>query len=414
MAKANVKRKPRDVALTADYTPTGYYSPFYYSRNRPAFTVITIREMLVDPRINFGLRLIKGPITSQYKVSVKADTEEARAFIDAEVKRFWRNSAYRMLRALEWGYAGSEVLYRYDGEGRLRFDTTRDLDSTDLRPVVYEGRIVGMVVRNVPNYQGGLQTTYNQLVIPRPKFLWHVYERHKNPWFGASILYPASVPWWELWSEGGFRDARRLWYYKNSFEGGIMYHPPGITRLETGQVVSNRDLARELIEKKRTGGVLTLPNELISENIRAWEYQPPHGNTAPTGLESYGADLRSEIFEALGIPPEVIEDTRGEGPVSGRKVPLIAFYSTLQEIGNWLLTDFDEYVLSFLVEYNFGPTMNYELNPIPMTDIISKNITGETTEVAKIAEEIAKAEEGEETRKEEEGEGIEEPTPEEE
>jgi hypothetical protein len=180
-----------------------------------------------------------------------------------------------------------------------------------------------------------------------------------------------------MWSEGGFRDSRRLWYYKNSFEGGVIYHPPGITRLENGQVVSNKDLARELIEKKRNGGVLTLPNIMLGEQRRAWEYEGPSGNTPPSGLENYGADLRYEIFEALGVPPEVIESpsSEGFGSSSGRKIPLLVFYSTLQELGNWLLHDFDNFILRPLVEINFGP-VSYDLIPRDMVDIASRGVEG--------------------------------------
>lgn len=378
-------KKRRDVPLTADYLPSAYYGAFHYSRNRPPFTHFIVREMLVDPRVSFGLKLIKGPIASQYRVNVVAEDERVRTFIEKNIARFWRNSAVRVLKALEWGYSGSEVLYRIGPDGLLHFDTVKDLDSPDVRPVVLEGEIVGMTVRNVPFYSGDSVVGCERLFIPKPKMLWHVHDRHRNSWFGASILYPAVVPWWELWSEGGFRDSRRLWYYKNSFEGGVMYHPPGITRLENGQIVTNKDLARELIEKKRTGGVLTLPNDLIGEGRRAWEYEPPSANTAPTGLDGYGADLRHEIFEALGIPPEVIESVSGEGAETGRKIPLIAFYSTLQEIGNWLLTDFDEFVLSFLVEYNFGDVA-YELEP----ESLVEEVTGHSQE--KLLREMAQTE----------------------
>jgi hypothetical protein len=44
----------------------------------------------------------------------------------------------------------------------------------------------------------------------------------------------------------------------------------------------------------------------------------------------------------------------------------MAFFSTLHEIANWLLYDFDTQVLRFLVPLNFGQ-QSYEVRTIPIT-----------------------------------------------
>ena len=48
--------------ITADYMPSGYSGLFLFARNRPPFSMTVIQEMLGDPRVIFGLWLIKGPI----------------------------------------------------------------------------------------------------------------------------------------------------------------------------------------------------------------------------------------------------------------------------------------------------------------------------------------------------------------
>jgi hypothetical protein len=118
-----------------------------------------------------------------------------------------------------------------------------------------------------------------------------------------------------------------------------------------------------MIEKKRTGGVLTLPNTVGPDGSgRAWEYLPPQGNPVPAGLLDYGDLLKDEVLEGMGIPPEIIQSSgeTGFGSASGRQVPQMAFYSLLLELKHWLVLDFDAHVLRYLVTLNFG-NVPYEI-----------------------------------------------------
>lgn len=357
--------------FTSDYMPAGYAGLFYLGRNRPPFTHWTVREMLQDPRVRFGLSLIKGPIASMAKFQIQGENTEANEYVAKQVNRFWKNSLMRALRAIEWGYSGSEVVYRFMG-GQLHFDRLKDIDPLDVRPVIKEGELTGINVRNVhwmkPSARGTIP-----LYLGIPKAFWHIHNREFHAWFGQSRLYSAHIPWHEIWSDGGYRDVRRLWFYKNSFDGGTLYHPPGITRLPNGQAISNKDLAREIVEKKRTGGVMALPTVATGDRNRAWEYEPAKANPAPGDLMEYGHDLRKEILEALGIPPEVIESesSEGFGSSSGRQIPALAFFSTLQELVQWLIYDLDNQVLRFLVGVNFGP-VEYEILAKPLVEAMSE------------------------------------------
>lgn len=361
--------------FTSDYLPSGYAGLFYLGRNRPPFTHWSIREMLQDPRVRFGLSLIKGPIASMAKFEIQGKDKKVNEYVAKQVNRFWKNSLMRALRAIEWGYSGSEVIYRFM-DGQLHFDRLKDIDPLDVRPVICKGELTGINVRNV-HWMQSIRDTY-PLYLGIPKAFWHIHNREFHAWFGQSRLYSAHIPWWEIWSDGGYRDVRRLWFYKNSFEGGTLYHPPGHTRLPNGVMVSNKDLAREIIEKKRTGGVMTLPNTPTGDRQRAWEHEPAKANPAPGDLMEYGKDLRKEILEALGIPPEVIESesSEGFGSSSGRQIPALAFFSTLQELVQWLVYDLDNQILRFLVGVNYGP-VEYEILAKPLVESMAETMQGD-------------------------------------
>lgn len=352
--------------VSAGYEPTAsYYLPhLMFSQNRPIFRPFVIREMLTDPRIVFGLWLIKGPILSNAKFTVTSTVAGVQEFVEKTLQTFWRNSAGKMLKGIEWGYSGAEVLYDEE-EGMLQLVRCKDFDSPDVQVVTNEGELSGLLVKS---NEGG------RIYIGGPKAFHFVHLREKHPWYGLSRLFGAHIPWWEKWSDGGYRDIRRLWFYKNSFEGGAIYHPAGNTRLQNGDVVSNKDLARDIVEKKRAGAVITLPNTPSGDgsNARAWEYVPPEPIPVPQGLLEYGEALDVEILEGLGIPSEVIQAAgeTGFGSSSGRQIPQLAFFSVLQEILQAIVSDFDEQIMRPLVAINFGdlPQSAYEIIPESLTD----------------------------------------------
>jgi hypothetical protein len=355
-------------SAAVNYEPGAYGHLTLYQGGRPPFNMEVVREMLTDPRVIYGLWLIKGPIFSDAHIKVESQNEDLRQYIIAQINRFWQNSVMKALKAIDWGVSASEVVYR-EKEGRVHFDELRDFHASDVRIVAKEGRTCGITVKNTKSS--------SQVYIGVPKAFVHLHWRERNRFYGLSRLHGAHIPWWEIWSNGGYRDVRRLWFYKNAFEGGTMRHPPGSTTTESGSPKSNRDLARELVEKKRAGGVLTLPNTVAGDKGQyAWEYTPPQPNAAPEGLLEYGQELRDEILEALGIPPEIVSSggDQGFGSSTGRQVPQMAFYAILQELLQWLVTDLDDFILKPLVDIEFGPGTSdqYELLPFKLSEDLSQ------------------------------------------
>lgn len=354
--------------ITEDYLPGVYGSSLLYSNtlgmNQPRFSIHYVPLMITDPRVLFGSWLVKGPLLSKARFFVRCGNPTVKEFLKTNITRFWRNSASRALKAVDWGYSGSEVLYRMES-GFLHFDTLKDLDSLDLRAVTYKGKICGMTVQNSISRQRKVKKTY----VGGNKAFWHTHWRDVHPFYGRSRFYGAFRPWLETWTDGGAKASRRLFFHKYAFDGGTLYHPPGSTRLDGNAVeteVPNKLLAQRLLDKKRNGGTLTLPSQML-DGVVAWRYEPPQSAPPPTGLMEYGQQLADEIWEGMCIPSEIAR-AEGTGAYAGRAIPMEAYYSLLQDLVQWLITDADVQIFNNLVRMNFG-AVPYEIIPLPLGQV---------------------------------------------
>lgn len=345
--------------ITKDYEPTqsfyGWYMPI--AKRRPPFNTVTIEAMLADPRVNFGLQLIKGPILANAKFLVNCQDPETKAFIIRQISRFWRTSAQMALMSVEYGYAGFEVIYRQI-ENKVHFDRMKYLHPTDVSAVVKDGEFVGMEI-NQTRTQGA---TEGKLYMSSPKSFWTIHSRELHPWYGRSRLYGAYIPWHEMWTEGGYRDIRFLWYYKHAFSGGTIWYPIGSQQDTDGVMVGNRESARRLADMAKAGHSLVFPVYPGGNEAAQWKYDPPKTPPAPEGMLEYGEALREEIFEGLGVPPEVAY-SEGTGAFAGRKIPQQAFYASLYDVCQNLMYDFDSQVISTLVKVG-GYSSDYEIETL--------------------------------------------------
>lgn len=356
--------------------------------NRPPFTAYRIRDMMRDPRIRFGLGLIKGPIHSETMFLTKAESQDpavAQMVVELELDfpyvidsgdqeidtyiahvltRFWSNGVMKALSAVEWGFSSMEVIYKQDADGLLDYQDVRLLPHGAVRTCTLGDRICGVVVDRAASHNMITNPavrdddhTPGESYIGIPKAFYHIHQRERNPIYGESRLYNCYAPWWEIWSRGGSRDIRRTWFFTHAYDGGTMYYKPGSTRISDGQVKQNQDIALELLRTLRTGGYRVFPNEIDPNTSRPyWVYEPPSGNATPTGMMEYHYSLTSEELEGMGIPPEVVESSGGGlGASSGRKIPEQAFRSTLRQSADFLIYDFDKQVLDALLYFRYGP-----------------------------------------------------------
>jgi len=335
-----------------------------YAHHFPYFDWSAIKTMLFDPRVQFGLWLIKGPIFNctrffseeeadnpniqqsiveldyHFPYAICCENKDIEAWVIDQYNRFWETGLHKALTAIEWGFSGCQVMYKLDDKNRLNYDNLILYKQEKCRVVTKQHGIIGFV-----------PDPHSNNYIPLPKGFWHLHQREQNAYYGQSRLKGAHVPWHEEWMQGGARDIRRTWFYRNAYDGGELYYPDGAQDID-GQPVPNVEVAVSMLANKRTGGFAIFPSQRDQQGKQAWEYQPPQSAVTPQGMIEYLSELKSEILEGMGIPAEVVESkgSDGFGSATGRKVPFMAFIATLAPMVSNIIGDFHDQILRPILE----------------------------------------------------------------
>lgn len=351
-----------DETVTAGYEPgTQFVGVSYFTAmaRYPAFNLAVVREMLVDPRIRFGFELLWGPILTKGRYSVTADNPAISEFVTQMMDRYLNVGIKLALKSLYYGYSVNEVKYELRN-GLVQLKEFKYLRPADCRPLCYlsNGEFAAAAVR--------MERGNNRIILGGPKVLWTTHEPNEHPWYGISRLYHAYLPWIEKWHDGGFRDCRRLYFYKYAYDGGIMRHPAGSTNVyedpTTGQAYSkpNHELARNMVDNLRTGGTVFMPNAQDAKGNYLWQWERGQIGQVPSGLLDYGKDLDNEIWQGMGIPTEVAEAPGGSsGAYGGRSVPMDAFACIVHSVFVDMSLAFIKQIVHPLVILNFGRENSY-------------------------------------------------------
>lgn len=319
--------------------------------------------MLEDPRVAISLNYVKGAILSLSKFYVDEgdDSDDPgegspiKQFVVKQISRWWQTTAVKMLTALEWGYCGLEPLF-HECEGQIHYSGANRFDPNDIKAVTKRGTLVGLELKRQSN---------EPLYLGFPKSLWHVHGREHNPLYGLSKLRAAFRPWGDLYHQNGLIAIKRLYFFKYAFQGETICYPAGTTIFPSGQEKPNVEIAREILEQVRSGGIIALPSTIdAATGQRLWFLEPRPSLSGAADLLEEVDRLRIEIAEAIGVPPEIIEASETGSGYSGRRVPQQAFRGMLQDIVYWLVGDFDQQVCRKLVQLNFGiDEPKYEIVP---------------------------------------------------
>jgi 2'-5' RNA ligase len=333
----------------------------------PVFTYFDVPRMLRDPKVRFGLLMLRAPF-QQVTWQVRADNAAVAQFVDRTLRRFWRKHLPRVLdRYFKWGYCPAGAENHYDRRTRrvvfrrLRVVNPQDALALEYKDGPARGELAGFRFAKAD----GLESVFH------PHAFWFAGQAEAGAYYDFPRLQGAFEPWLEKRGRNGAVHSRRLWYWTHAFDGGDIYHPtedqavPGPGGVGT-VTRSAQDLAREMMEKRENGGFCTWPNDPNpSDNLAgkyAWDRIPPASRADVAGIRDYPKDLDQEILTGLGIPPEVLEASEVGSGWSGRMVPAAAYFGSVDEMVGLVIDCFDEAVIKPLVLANFGDRQ-YEIEP---------------------------------------------------
>lgn len=357
---------------TDKLTPPEGYRPYFSEMGLPRFGLKTVEWMRRDSQVKLGMGFHAAPLLKP-KIELSGDPQIVD-FVTKTIKKLWHRAVPKITDALWYTVSGGEVLYeRDDATGYIMFKDYLPLYPSDLKILHAGSRKWGLQLNRVAVSANTDLTdaekqklVQGRILLEGPKSFLYVHKRQWGGWNGQSELEGAYVPWLEKTDKRGAHHSRRLWFYKNAFGGGIIFHPPGGTpiRGENGQTrfVSYRDIARQAMERFTNGGVWIFEATVDEKGNRNWEYQEPKMHGDGKGLIEYITTLDKEILNGMGIPDDVLQAVSGKDSLSGRTVPLQCFFISLSQT---LMNIFDELkwqIIDFLVQVNFGPGAQHRYN----------------------------------------------------
>jgi hypothetical protein len=321
-----------------------------------------VDQMRKHPQIKLCLGYRKAPLFSA-KFMVNAANPQEKAYVEATYQRFMRKSLRVALRSYEYGYAPAETLFKVKN-GAILFDRLKPIHPRDAVPWTVNGQLhhVEITMNNGP----AVQLAGSQSELPGKAF-WIAHDSDWNPWFGHSIFETIFVPWRMSTMPQGAQETLFKWAYKYSIAPLEIGYPLGMTETEEGEE-NNADIARQMGEWIKAGGVVTKPTEKYPTELGggdkwALTWAKIEGHPAP--LLDYADKLDQWMQRGLEIPDEIITHEGSTGGYSRSRVAVGAFYDGAEESLNHVMEAFDEQICRPAVRLNFGQD-TYTIEPMPL------------------------------------------------
>jgi hypothetical protein len=350
-----------DARLIDGYTPTVLSRRDVIADRLPLFTIDTARAMMTTSIVKLGVAVREAPLLHP-TFTITGPSNAVNDFVRKTLARVWQRMISKVLSALWYSRSGGELRFKLE-ENEWNFDEFIDVDPTDFRVLLTKrsGRFGGIRVSRIAQNDDA-SLTGGHVDVPVGKAFVYVHRRLFNSWQGDSELRPAYPEWFSQRCDGGAVDIERLWYWKNSYGGGVIRFPVGKTRDPvSGIEIDNFQYARQIGENIRAGGFLAMPNGVDENGQPLWGYDPPQMHSDGGGLTNYVSSLDERILRGLGIPPEIIQ-ANGTGSFAGRTIPLGTFLATQTVLLRQIVDAIDAGFIRMLVGMNFSPEARYEVS----------------------------------------------------
>lgn len=365
-------KKPR----TSGYRPHVHFWGMQ-PRDLPLFNALYhVPVMMLEPTIRLGLAMRAGPLCQtefaykqgdEWVPGIEADDPTIGDFVERNLKRIWDLHIGGLLDAQKWGWAAAEVVLKQTSAGFIEIAELLHRQAQDVRPLTRNGKVAGVRFLRIEDAENG------RVDLEYPYCLWHPFRPEPGQYFGVSICKGAFSPFWDKWMDGGALDVRRLFMHKDAYGGVDVSYPDGFTEIPitTGSLETrstpNANIAREMAEQIKAGGVTTRPAQYDQSGKELWTVTRATVPANPAHILTYPKDLDTEMNRGLEIPDDVLESTDGSGGAwAGKTVPQGAFYTGLELWRTGLFGDIKP-VLDHLVRLNFsGRKTWYSIKAKPM------------------------------------------------
>lgn len=356
--------------LSAGYRPN---LPVYYFRDEyfnPFDFYVDLEAMLRHDAIKTPLANVKAPV-AQSQISVEANSTPVAKFLVSEWERFkqiWLPKVQD--NAYPYGWMGAEVVYDVEDGKRVQSDF-KDFGSRDVQPLVRNGSVVGVQVRNVPG--GTLWLSGSDKGVPAKGF-WYAHQATNGRHYGQSQIQAAWKPWRRLTGRDGLEEVQDIAAYRFGTGTVVIGYPAedvkatnqAATYSSSGRI-SAQQRAQELGENAKAGGSIAIPTTTYPQSGNPkWTYTVEQAQTNIAELLEYDDALYQKCSKAIGWPPELTEASETGSGYSGRQIPLEGFLMTIQPTAQALFWAWFVQIGRPLVWWNFGPKAWVRPKVIPL------------------------------------------------
>ncbi len=361
------RKRTEGGARTAGYQPV--LTHFWHQpRDLPLFGFEIIRSMLLDPTVRLSLAMRAAPLSGvqwayqegeEWTPGVRCRRPEVAAFVLRQLSRIWTGHLTSIAKAQVWGWSAGEVTHRLSESNLVEVNRLEPRQAQDCRLLIGGGRRRGVQVRRV-KHVGSVDLHF-------PNAWFHAHDPEDGEHYGRSVLLGAYSPWADKCLQGGACDVRRLFMHKDAYGGTDLGYPEGSDFYDDeGNSIPNRDIARQIVEQLAAGGVTTRPSTRDENGNERWPLTRATVPANPQHILQFPKDLDGEIRSGILIPDGVIDDDGASGAWAGKRIPLAAFYASLDAWVNGIVADLTEQVFEPLVLLNFGEAIDFEVTHKPL------------------------------------------------
>lgn len=336
---------------TGRYRPPTRFSGYWWDKMMlPPFSIMSVELMRRDPQIKLCMAIRSAPFTKP-KFTLAGDSQQTE-FALKTLNTFWTNAVSKVALAMWYTRIGGEVIYKRGDDGKPEFDRFKEIYPSDFNILTRSGEKYGIEVK-----ASGDREKNKPVCLAGMKSFVYVHRRQFGSWDGVSEFEGAYQPWLEQVDNGGARAIRKLWFYKNAFQSGLLKHPPGNYTDPNDATVKIpwEDIARAALERMQTGASWTLPQVFDDKSGNPlWDYIPPSMNGSAGDILEYSKTLDVEITRGMEIPDDVIQQVGGTGSWAGRTIPLMAFFTSQNGIMNEMAVQVFQQIVIPLLQLRFG------------------------------------------------------------